>query len=97
VENIGAGVSGVAISEGNGGFEDDEVKKQRDEIERLTQDRKSLLKRINGMEKKLLRSYKKGGMLAVATQKEQKLVKQQERLSEKQDHFSETSVIFFAE
>ena len=60
------------------------AKKQQEEIEKIASEKSKLLEKLKGMEKKLLRGERKGGMQAMASSKEQKLQRRQERLARKQ-------------
>ena len=56
---------------------------QQEEAERIASEMRQLRHKIKGMEKKLLKGEKKGGIAAVASMKEQKLHKNQQRLQRK--------------
>ena len=59
------------------------LEQQQEETERIASEMKQLRQKIKGMEKKLLKGEKKGGIAAVASMKEQKLHKNQQRLQRK--------------
>ena len=66
---------------------ENQIQKHQMEMERLALDKKALNQKIKAMEKKLLKGEKKGGMIAVASDKEQRLQKNQARLSRRQSLF----------
>lgn len=59
------------------------MKQHQFEVQKLALEKKALRQKLKGMEKKLLKGDRRGGIAEMASHKEKKLQKNQDRLSKR--------------